>query len=139
MPKELPPPLPPAERTVGQLVAESIRLYGRRFWPSLLLGLPIAALDQFSWSRATDVQTLVLWVWSPLLVASLLGAVALAGPVHRNALVRAFLVGIVVFAPVPVLVRLYLLPAIAWLALFGLAVPAVMYEGISFRAAFVRG
>ena len=32
---QLPPPLPPETRTVGQLVAESIRLYGARFWPSL--------------------------------------------------------------------------------------------------------
>jgi hypothetical protein len=37
---ELPPPLPPAERTVGQLVAESINFYRHRFWPSLLLGFP---------------------------------------------------------------------------------------------------
>jgi hypothetical protein len=28
----LPPPLPPETRTVGQLVAESLRLYGRHFW-----------------------------------------------------------------------------------------------------------
>ena len=41
----LPPPLPPAERTVGQLVAESIRLYGHRFWPSLALGVPVALAD----------------------------------------------------------------------------------------------
>src|SRR5580765_4959836 len=138
MPQELPPPLPPAERTVGQVVAESLRLYGRRFWPSLALGVPIALLDQFSWGRSTDVQTIILWTWSPLLVASLIGAVAIAGPIHRDRLVTAFVVGIVVFAPVPVLVRLYLLPTLAWLALFGLAVPAVLYEGISFRASFVR-
>ena len=29
---ELPPPLPPAERTVGQVVAETIRAYGDSFW-----------------------------------------------------------------------------------------------------------
>jgi hypothetical protein len=139
MPKDLPPPLPPAERTVGQVVAESMRLYGRRFWPSLALGLPIALLDQASWGRSTDVQTLLLWAWTPLLVASLVGAVALAGPMRRDRVVLAFVVGVIVFAPVPILVRLYLLPALAWLALFGLAVPAVLYEDISFRAAFVRG
>src|SRR5438045_8070909 len=36
---QLPPPLPPETRTVGQLVAEAIRLYGARFWPSLALGI----------------------------------------------------------------------------------------------------
>ena len=39
---ELPPPLPPAERTVGQLVAETIRAYGANFWRVLPLGVPIA-------------------------------------------------------------------------------------------------
>jgi hypothetical protein len=39
----LPPPLPPETRTVGQLVAETLKLYGRRFWPSLALGLGPAA------------------------------------------------------------------------------------------------
>ena len=29
---ELPPPLPPGDRTVGQLVAETIRTYGDHFW-----------------------------------------------------------------------------------------------------------
>ena len=36
---QLPPPLPPETRTVGQLVAESLKLYGARFWPSLALGI----------------------------------------------------------------------------------------------------
>src|ERR671937_3113809 len=41
---ELPPPLPPETRTVGQLVAEAVRFYGSRFWPSLALGIPPAVL-----------------------------------------------------------------------------------------------
>jgi hypothetical protein len=43
--RSLPPPSPPETRTIGQLVAETIRLYGERFWPSLALGLSVAALD----------------------------------------------------------------------------------------------
>src|SRR5919109_3275816 len=39
----LPPPLPPETRTVGQLVAETINLYRRRFWRSQALGLGPAA------------------------------------------------------------------------------------------------
>ena len=61
MPKELPPPLPPKERTVGQVVAESIRLYGHRFWPSLVLGLPIAAITQVSAGESLTAQMFVLW------------------------------------------------------------------------------
>src|SRR5439155_23138672 len=39
----------------------------------------------------------------------------------------------------PILARLYVLPALAWLALFGLAVPASIVEGLGFRDALVRG
>ena len=44
-----------------------------------------------------------------------------------------------IFAPVPFLVRLVVLPGIAWLALFGLAVPAAMVEHLGFRDALERG
>ena len=61
-PKEpTPPGLPPETRPIGQLVAEGIRLYGSRFWPSLALGVPIAgygalrpsstAVTRSSWAR----------------------------------------------------------------------------------------
>jgi len=56
--RELPPPLPPAERTVGQLVGETIRAYGDRFWPSLVLGFQLAASTQLSLGRSADAQTL---------------------------------------------------------------------------------
>ena len=44
----LPPPLPPETRTVGQLVAETIRFYRHHFWQSLPLGLSVALLTQAS-------------------------------------------------------------------------------------------
>jgi hypothetical protein len=44
-----------------------------------------------------------------------------------------------VFAPIPILVRVFVLPAVAWLALFGLAVPAAAVERLGFRAALRRG
>ena len=141
MPKELPPPLPPAERTVGQVVAESIRLYGSRFWPALILGLPIAAVTQVSSSRSLALQMIVLWIATPFLTAAYVWAVVIASPepLERDALVRAFAIGVLVFLPVPVLVRIYVLPALAWLALFGLAVPAAAHEGLHFRDALARG
>jgi hypothetical protein len=48
---ELPPPLPPGERTVGQLVGETIRAYGDNFWRALPLGLALALVDQVSVNR----------------------------------------------------------------------------------------
>jgi hypothetical protein len=138
--KPLPPPLPPETRTVGQVIAESIRLYGHRFWPSLALGLSVAAIDQASAGRSLQTQTLLLWAGMPLLTASYVGAVLLAAPGPRppGRLVTAFLIGLVVFAPVPALFRFFLFPALAWLALFGLAVPIVLIEGIGVRSALIR-
>ncbi len=53
--------------------------------------------------------------------------------------VRAYVLALLIFAPVPILVRLIVLPAVAWLALFGLAVPASLVERLGFRAALERG
>jgi hypothetical protein len=140
MSKPLPPPLPPESRTVGQVIAESIRLYGQRFWPSLALGLSVAAIDQVSAGRSLTTQTLILWAGTPLLTASFIGAVLIATPGRRrwSTLVRALLVGMLVFAPVPALVRFFVFPALAWLALFGLAVPVVLIERVGARAALIR-
>jgi hypothetical protein len=139
--RPLPEPLPPAERTVGQVVAEGIRLYSARWAPSLALGLPIALVDQASEGRSLTVQTLILWAGTPLLTAAFVGAVVLAAPVAvpRRSLVTAYLCGLLVFAPVPVLVRLFVLPALAWLALFGMSVPAAALERLGLRAALARG
>jgi hypothetical protein len=139
--RPLPPPLPPAERTVGQVVAEAIRLYGDRWAPSLALGLPIAMVDQASEGRSLEAQTLILWTGAPLLTAAFLGAVVLVAPdpVPRRSLVTAYACGLLVFLPVPVLVRLFVLPALAWLALFGLSVPAAAIERLGLRAALTRG
>lgn len=141
MSKPLPPPLPPAERTVGQVIAESIRLYGQRFWAALLLGLPIAAITQLSAGHSLATQTIILWIASPFVTAAYVWAIVIAAPARppRGALVRAYVVGLVVFLPVPALLRLYVLPALAWLALFGLSVPAAAYERLGFRNALVRG
>jgi len=66
--------------------------------------------------------------------------VLLVAPGRRppRALVTSLLIGLVVFAPVPALVRFFVFPALAWLALFGLAVPVVLIEGIGARAALIR-
>jgi hypothetical protein len=135
---ELPSPLPPGERTVGQLVAESIRAYGHRFWQSLALGLPLALIGQLS--LGADQQVIGLWIFAPLFTAAFIAAcrLVLDPPHDRRRLVRAFVVGILVWLPVPLLLRLYIIPALAWLAFYGFAVPVVLVEGLGARAALNR-
>lgn len=135
--RELPPPLPPDTRTVGQLVAETIRLYGRHFWRALPLGVPVAVADQLSVRQTAGVQMLVYWALTPLFVTGFVAACRLAHsrPVTRTAVAVALLV----YLPFPALRAVFILPGVAWFALLGLAVPAAMLEGLGFRAALVRG
>ena len=137
----LPPALPPESRTVGQLVAESIHLYRRRFWWSLLIGLPVAALDQASAGFSLTVQTAIVWAFAPALTASFVGAsvLALGRPVPRRNLLAAFAAGVIVFLPAPVLLRLFVLPLVLWFGLVGLAVPAAVVEGLGIRRSLRRG
>jgi hypothetical protein len=136
----LPEPLPPETRPVGQLVAETLRLYGRRFWRSLPLGLPLAVVNQLSVERSIAEQVAVLAAASPFLTASYVGASALAANVRpaRRTLAAALAVGTLAFFPVPLLTLLFILPAVGWLAAVGLVVPVVVIERASFRAAFGR-
>jgi len=136
-----PAALPPRERTVGQLVAESIHLYGQKFWSVVPLGLVFVGIDLVSFGRSVGVETLVLWAFAPAFAAAYVRAVVLAStdPIPRHAWRTAFLVALIVFVPFPVLVRLYVLPGIVLFALLGLAVPAAAREGLDVRAALRRG
>jgi len=135
--RELPPPLPPAERTVGQLVAETIRAYGNDFWRVLPLGIPLAVADQVSVRQTTAVQMVVFWAALPLFVAGYLRACTLVLRVRPNAIAAG--VAALLWLPFPALRSIFILPGLAWLALIGLAVPAAMVERLRFRAALVRG
>jgi hypothetical protein len=136
-----PAALPPAERTVGQLVAESIRIYGEHFKRALLLGVGPAVLVVVGTNVSRGVELVLAPTLSAALVsASYVGACVLVlerRPVNSR-LVRAWLVGWVVFIPVPFLVVLVVLPGLVWLAAFGLAVPVVIVEDLAPRAAFRR-
>jgi hypothetical protein len=135
--REAPRPLPPGERTVGQLVAETIRAYGGSFWRVLPLGLPLAVADQLSIGQSASLQMLIFWLTLPLFVGGYLWAcrVVLGA---RPTLVAAA-VAALVWLPFPALRAVYVLPGLAWLALLGLAVPAAMVERLRFREALVRG
>jgi hypothetical protein len=133
--------LPPAERTVGQLVAESIRFYGERFKMGLLLGIAPAALTVV-WANVSRRTSLLL---APTLSAALLSAtyvgacmLVLGARPPRPRLVVAWLVGWVVFAPVPFLVIALVLPGVAWVAAVGLVVPTLVVEEIPPCAALAR-
>jgi hypothetical protein len=135
---DVPPPLPPAERTVGQLVAESLRLYGRRFWPSLALGVPPAILNLLA--RVLDDTLLLVVVpiaGGLLLSLSYVGAVALASE-QPIAVARAIAGGVLVFIPFPFFTAFFILPGLVWLAAFGLVVPVLALERIGFWLAFLR-
>ncbi len=136
-----PAALPPGQRTVGQLIAESIRVYGARFWATLPLGLPFVGLDVASFHHSVGVQTLLLWAFGPLLTAAYVYACTLTASDRppRRVLVSAYLAGLIVFVPFPVLLRLYVLPGLALFGLLGLAVPAAVVERLGVRAALRRG
>jgi hypothetical protein len=133
----------PAERTVGQLIADAIRLYGHRFWRGLGLGIPAAAFTigasffdgwvRIAWGVVVGPFALALsYVWAV--------EVATVAQKRRG---RALLAGAVAFLPlaasrVAVFTGVYFF-ALAWFALVGLAVPSVLVEGRGLRDALQHG
>ena len=161
----LPPPLPAGSRTIGQLVAETIRFYQHHFFQVLPLGLSVAALTQltFAFGRrhveprghppaqslhdpeailGGGLETTIV-LGALLLTASYIVAIVLvtgARPETRN-LVTAYTAGVLVFLPAPLLAAvlgLLALPALAYLALIGWVVPVAVVEGTGFRESFRR-
>jgi hypothetical protein len=137
---ELPPPLPPGERTVGQLVAETIRLYGDHFWHALPLGLPIAVLDQLELGRSAEVRIALFLACAPLLALAFAYASALAGKAEPSGRTLAVATGIgtAVLLPVSLLFTWFVLIAAVYLAFVGLAVPVAVIEDLGPRAAIRR-
>ena len=142
--KELPPPLPPESRTVGQLIAESLRLYGARFWPSLALGIGPALVG----AGIAELPRTLEWLLVPtvgtaLWSAAYIGACRLAlGTGSANTAV-AFGAGCLAFAPLLVQ-RIAVVPGfdlltLAFFAFVSLAVPAALKERLRFADAVRRG
>lgn len=122
-------------------MAESIRLYGRRFWLALPLGSSVAVLEQGLLEFGNEVRFLLLaTVGGVLLSASYAGASALAADTRltRSSALVAIAAGAVVFAPFPFLVLGFILPGLAWLAFVGLVVPVAVIERVGFRVTFGR-
>jgi MFS family permease len=136
-----PAALPPAERTIGQLVAESIQFYGQRFWACLALGVAPATVAvvfanvprKYGLILAPTVSGALVsatFVWASTLV--------LDSVPPRRRLVAAWVLGWLVFAPVPFLVLAFVIPGLLWLAALGLVVPVLVVEEIPVRAALPR-
>ena len=136
----LPAPLPPETRTVGQVVAEAIRLYGRRLWPSLPLGLPLAVGDTLAIATTTVEKILILVVATPAFTLAFAWASAIAADVRprRSTWLRALVLGTLAFLPAAFFFPWFAILSVAWLALVGLVVPVVMIEDAPFRQAWPR-
>ncbi|HEU0304748.1 MAG TPA: hypothetical protein VFR32_09215 [Gaiellaceae bacterium] len=133
--------VPPAERLIGQLVADTLRFYGGHFWSSLALGVApavvVAVASQFDRSAAVAISAggAVIAATASYVAASAM--VAGTRPSGRTIL-TAFAAGVVVYIPALLLLGL-IVPGLAWLALFGLAVPAAVSERLAFVQSLRRG
>jgi hypothetical protein len=135
-----PPALPPERQTVGQLVAETIRLYGSRFFPALLLGVPLAVADLIALDLPTAGRVLVLVVAAPVFSATYAAACTMAYATRptARAWVVAIIAGTIAFLPAAVFFPWFALVSVAWLAMAGHVVPAAIKEGAGFVTVFRR-
>jgi hypothetical protein len=134
-------PLPPELRTVGQLVAESMRMYGARFGWAILLGLPLAAVDQAAHGLSREGSTVALLAASPLFTLAYAAATLIAGRPRPplGAWAVALVAGTLVFLPAAATFPWFALAAVAWLGLAGLVVPVAMVERLGVLATLRRG
>ena len=106
-----------------------------------MIGLPPAGLAVLSRHVSRDLAlVLAPTLYGALLSASfvLASTIVLARRPRTSRLVLAWAAGWLVFVPVPFLVFGFVLPALAWLAAFGLVVPVLVAEEHGLRAAFGR-
>ena len=136
-----PAALPPERRTVGQLVAESIRFYGSHFARSLPLGLVVAGANQASLGLGREATTATFVLAAPLFTLAFAYASKLVsgGRPDLRAWIIALGVGTLVFVPAALLFPWFALAGVLWLALAGLCVPAALLESESFFGALRRG
>ena len=122
-------------------MAEAIHFYGEHFWACLLLGVAPAAIA-VAFANVSRGYVLVL---APTLSGALISAtfvrassLVLEASPPRRRLLAAWLIGWLVFAPVPFLVLGFVVPGLLWLAALGLVVPILVFEQIPLRAALPR-
>ena len=119
-----------------------MKLYGDRFWWAIGIGVLPATLTIALALAPRSVRFPLSAVLVPTVLGVSLVAAACVAAGKRpklTVLAVAFACGLVAFVPVPFLILLFVLPALAWLAFVGLAVPAAVIEELGFRAALARG
>jgi hypothetical protein len=79
----------------------------------------------------------VLWLCTPLFALAFVRACSILQ--GRRPTRTALALAVLIWLPFPLLNILYILPALAWLAFIGMAVPAAMLENLGFREALARG
>lgn len=128
-----PEALPPETRPVGQLVAETLRLYGRRFWRSLALGAGPTAFTLIAAALDGPLAIAFVILVGPVLLSAVVAlATSLAAKVDRSRLWVAVLAGVPALIPLATS-RLVVFPfiyliALAWYAFFALAGPVALIE-----------
>ena len=140
--KEPPPtPLPPATRTVGQVVAEAVRLYQANWARALAIGVVpaivgVVTVELGGWASLVFgvVVGSLVYTSSYLVASAIVGGV----PLRTRHALTAYVAGVLVFLPVPFLALVMILPALVWLALLGLVVPVALIEALPLRRSFVR-
>ena len=136
--------MPPEARTVGQVVAEALRVYGTRFWPSVALGVgPALAGAALAELPRTLVWALLPTIGTAAWAAAYIGACRLALGIDGGSFAVAFAVAFVAFLPL-VLQRVVVLPGfdvltLAFFAYVGLGAPAALVERRRFGDALRRG
>ena len=104
-------------RTVGQVVAQAIELYQRNFFRALLLGIPIAVVDQLIANLSHVGRSAALVAASPAFSLAYAGACAIrqAERPRRRVWLSAVVLGVVTFLPAALLFSWFALLSVLWL------------------------
>ena len=123
---------------LGEIVAETVRLYGERIWATLTIGVVVVAalLGAIPGNDYVDVGLLSLAFTVAFASAARVAAGDRVGEVWAQVAFRApLLLALTVVVSLPVVLTLItffvfgLLPVAAWLGLTSFAIPAAMLDG----------
>jgi hypothetical protein len=112
------------------VVAQGIELYQRNFYRALLLGIPVAVVDQLAIGLSVPEKALTLVAASPFFSLAYAGACAIRQnekpPLRVWTLAVAL--GVLTFLPAALFFPWFAILSVLWLGLAGHAVPVVMAE-----------
>lgn len=140
------------------MIAESLKLYGDNFLPSLVLGIPFAVStvlthwlgsngyvsrspgEGIALDRKLLEQSLVLTALAPFLTAAYIRACTIEGRDRITTATTALTlaVGTLVFLPAAFTLGWFSLLGIAWLGIVGWVVPVLVHEQLGLGPAFRR-